>query len=68
MGDYGTFDKNINWSNGKFRNLIRLVAKNAHIGIHPSYSSNDNPDLVKSEIARLSDLTKERVRYSRQHF
>ncbi len=68
LGDYGAFDKNINWSNKKFRNLIRAVAKNNHIGIHPSYASNENKDLVKNEIIRLSDLTKERVTHSRQHF
>ena len=65
---YSQFDKNINIHNRKFRRLIKWIADYATIGLHPSYYSSEQPDLLKIELARLMDLLKIDIRHSRQHF
>ncbi len=68
VGDYTTFDKNISSSNNKFRSLIKSVADYAKIGLHPSYFSYKNPDMLKKEKMRLEAIMNTPVEFSRQHF
>lgn len=65
---YSRFDKNINVHNRKFRRLIKWIADYANIGLHPSYYSPEQPELLKTELAWLMDLLKIDIRHSRQHF
>jgi hypothetical protein len=67
IGDYGPFDKNINWQNRAFRYLIKNIFKKYPIGIHPSYKSNEDINILKMEIARLVDITAP-LSISRQHY
>ncbi len=68
LGDYGKYDKNINWYNVRFQELIKQLADIAPIGIHPSYESRNRPAQVAEEIARLEQITRKEVTKSRQHF
>lgn len=68
MADYGPFDKNIPYQNRPFRDLIKLLADYADVGIHASYASNDTPDLLKKEVSRLADVLNREITRSRQHF
>jgi hypothetical protein len=68
MADYGTYDKNIPFQNKAFRDIVKLLADYADVGIHTSYASNDNPELLKIEVQRLSELLNREIHFSRQHF
>ncbi len=65
---YGAYDKNINIRNRKFRFLIKWIADYAKVGIHPSYFSMDDPNLLKAEVAALQEVLKKDIHRSRQHF
>jgi hypothetical protein len=64
----GRYDKNISPSDKTMQKLIRQHAKQYPIGIHPSWQSGDNPQLLPDEIKLLSAITDHRVLCSRQHF
>ena len=68
FGMYGRFDKNINFRNGRFRRLVKWLADYAEVGIHPSYNTVENPQLLKDELKNLEDLLKTQITRSRQHF
>lgn len=67
-GDYNTNDKNISIKNKEFQQLIKHLGDYALVGIHPSFSSYLNKNMIKEEISRLSDVLKREVTISRQHF
>lgn len=67
-GDYNTNDKNISIRNKEFQQLIKHLGDYALVGIHPSFSSYLNKNMIKEEINRLSDVLKREVTISRQHF
>ena len=67
-GDYNTNDKNISIRNKEFQQLIKHLGDYALVGIHPSFSSYLNKNMIKEEIARLSDVLNREVTISRQHF
>lgn len=67
-GDYNTNDKNISIKNKEFQQLIKHLGDYALVGIHPSFSSYLNKNMIKEEIYRLSDVLKREVTISRQHF
>ncbi|MFK8162776.1 MAG: polysaccharide deacetylase family protein [Lewinella sp.] len=48
--------------------LIKQFATKYVVGIHPSYHSSDQPELMPIETKRLADITGKAVRHSRQHF
>lgn len=50
------------------RLLIQQLAAKHQVGIHPSYSSSDQTDLIRIETERLAEITGRAVRHSRQHF
>src|ERR1035437_426566 len=68
MADYGTYDKSIPFQNKPFRDIVKLLADYADVGIHTSYVSNDEPELLKTEVQRLSELLNREIQRSRQHF
>lgn len=67
-GTYGKVDKNISLENNYFKSLISRLKQNSEIGIHPSYRSVDEPELLKKEINRLSLSSGLKITKSRQHF
>lgn len=68
LGDYSKFDKNHHWKNKQQGKLIKKLSNWATIGIHPSYESNQNLDLLSTEINRLEMISGFDVKKSRQHF
>lgn len=68
VGDYDEYDKNISIHISEFKTLIKSIADNAEVGIHPSYASNKNPALLNKEIQRLSQVLNRDIKKSRQHF
>ena len=68
VGKHGKFDKNIQPSGSAYRKLITSFAKRTRVGIHPSYQSNENFDILKKEYNILSDIIGKPVQRSRQHF
>ncbi len=68
FGHYGQYDKNINTRNKNFRFLIKKMGDYAQIGIHPSYYTNENPNLLHKEIRYLEAVVNKEITQSRQHF
>ncbi len=68
LADYGPKDKNVWHGSAAFQHLIKSLADVADVGIHPSYKSNTQPELIGKEIQRLASYTKQEITRSRQHF
>jgi len=68
LGDWGEFDKNINWKHENLKLLIIELNKTCSIGIHPSYNSYLNITKVGNEINRLNTIIDVKTTKSRQHF
>ncbi len=64
----GPWDKSISSSNNTFKALIKTLADRAKIGIHLSYASNENPDLIGRESRDLEKVIKVEITRSRQHY
>ncbi|MCB0514925.1 MAG: polysaccharide deacetylase family protein [Chitinophagales bacterium] len=68
IGEYSRYDKNISIENLAYQKLIRDLADNNKVGIHPSYRSNKDPKILHNEIEKLSAIIKTEVERSRQHY
>jgi len=68
LADYGHNDKSVSFSNPKFQRLIKSIADEAKVGVHPGFMSNYNYSKLPIEIARLQELTHREVQRSRQHY
>ena len=68
LGNKGDFDYNLHYLSNPLQKLIQKTVDKFPVGIHPSYQSNFNDDLLRSEIERLTTITKKTVTKSRQHF
>lgn len=68
FAEYNKNDKNLPISNPRFRRIIQRMADYCDVGIHPSYTSNEQEGLLKHEIENLSMLLKQDITASRQHF
>lgn len=68
LADYNKYDKNTPFSKKAFRKLIKQINTQNNVGIHPSYASNNNSNLLKKEIKRLVSVCNGSVNKSRQHF
>ena len=68
LGQYAQYDRNISFETLGFQNLIRNLNDKYITGIHPSFRSNDDKDIVKMEINKLARLIKREIKRSRQHF
>lgn len=62
------FDKNIHPAQPAMKRLIRRLAADGDIGLHPSYYSNRDTDLVFSEKKLLVSVANAPVNISRQHY
>jgi hypothetical protein len=65
---YDEYDKNIDVQNPGFHKLIRSLADYAKVGIHPSYASNSDVNKLKREVELLSEVLKQEITMSRQHY
>lgn len=62
------FDKNVPAKSKGMIELIKQIAKKNVIGIHPSFVSNTNKQIVESEIKSLAKITNTKINISRQHY
>ena len=67
-GEPGPNDRNLSTSNKKFALLLKDLSQKADIGIHPSYGSDNNEDILKKELGRLQSVIAKTIIKSRQHF
>ena len=62
------FDRNIPTHTPAFIELIEYYAAHYQVGIHPSWRSNDQPQLLKEEIEWLEVVADKKIENSRQHY
>ncbi|MES2479741.1 MAG: polysaccharide deacetylase family protein [Bacteroidota bacterium] len=62
------YDKNTLPATTQMRQLMRKIALNNQVGIHPSYFSAEKPDLLGKEKSTLEEIIERRVTQSRQHY
>lgn len=62
------FDQNTNPEHDALKTLISRVAKEAQIGLHPSYASTIETKKISEELLSLQQLTNKKIDQSRQHF
>ena len=63
-----TLDHNLDPGSEAIRQLVRNWASGALPGIHPSYRSLENPELIRQEADTLSRITGRQVTSARFHF
>ena len=68
LGGIHKRDRNTPASNKSLRSLIKRLARQYKIGIHPSYKSSDDKAIMQSEIHQLRGILDEPVKRSRQHY
>jgi hypothetical protein len=68
VGNLGPFDRSISIKNKNYQKLIKDLNDFYTIGIHPSYQSNFESKILKSEIYNLRSLIHKEIINSRQHF
>lgn len=61
-------DKNISPALPQMRSLIAYHSKGYTVGIHPSWQSGDDEQLLRQEIGCLENMTGLTAKYSRQHY
>ncbi len=64
----GRYDKNIAPSNPAMQHLIKQHADKYTVGIHPSWASGDQKDLLAEEIKTLESVSGKKITASRQHY
>jgi hypothetical protein len=52
----------------EMQSLLRSLSAKHELGIHPSYASSDDEQLIVQEKQLLESVIKRKVKYSRQHF
>ncbi len=68
LADYGPLDRNVMPNNTELRKLIKSLADDYSVGIHPSFASNKDISILRKEIDRLSNILNKEITISRQHF
>ncbi len=64
----GLFDKNISPKNDQYKKLISQKATKYNIGLHPSWQSNFEKDILLKEKRTLESITEKKTISSRQHY
>lgn len=62
------YDKNLRPGSPELRGLVQRLARRYPVGIHPSWQSHDNDELLKREIRVLDQITGIKTTSSRQHY
>lgn len=68
IGSYGGSDNALNYFNPGFVSLVKSLADETTVGIHPSLLSHSRPELFVRECEILSDMLHRPLLHSRQHF
>ncbi len=67
-GNYGRYDKAPSHRKSAYQKLLRQLAKEGDVGLHPSYKTLERPDLLIEEKQRLEKIIDRPITQSRQHF
>lgn len=67
-GQPGKYDKNISPKNSSLQKLIRDHVAKYQLGLHPSWATGDNSELLKKEMSSLELIGGRRIDSSRQHY
>lgn len=68
IGNYSTYDKNINVQKREFTSLIKQVGDYCKIGLKTSYFSLENPAILKEEKLKMETIINTHLVASRQSF
>lgn len=68
IGDYTTFDTNVSASKNRYRLLIKEMQDYAQVGLHPSYFTMQNINMLKKEKIRLEQIVNTPIYRTRQHY
>ncbi len=68
QGNYGRYDKNLKHTSSHQISVVKNLAEFSDIGIHPSFASNEKPELLEAEKKRLKDIVQLSITKSRQHY
>jgi hypothetical protein len=68
IGDYSTYDKNININKKKFVSLIKSVADYSKVGLKASYFSLDDITILKKEKKKIEFITNYELEAARNSF
>ena len=68
IGDYSTFDKNININKKRFVSLIKSVSDYCKVGLKASYFALDDIDILKKEKQKMESITNYPLEASRNSF
>jgi hypothetical protein len=61
-------DKNISPAKGAMRELVQYHSAGYRVGLHPSWQSGDDEELLKQEMEWMEAVTNQKQIRSRQHF
>lgn len=64
----GPYDRNIDPENEGMRTLIKAAAEKYSVGLHPSWQSGDDADILKDEKETLESTSERKINKSRQHY
>jgi hypothetical protein len=62
------YDRNLMPASPEVSNLITALSDDADSGIHPSYYSSEQPELIAREKDLLEKISKRKITKSRQHY
>ena len=65
---FGPKDRNVSSHSTEAAVKLREIADWSTVGIHPSYASNSEADLVQNERVQLQEVLRRPVIHSRQHY
>jgi len=68
IGNFSTYDKNINAQKSKFVSLIKAVGDYSKIGLKASYFALDNLSILKTEKLRMESIINQDLCASRQSY
>ncbi|WP_296316938.1 polysaccharide deacetylase family protein [Winogradskyella sp. UBA3174] len=68
IGDYSTYDKNINTNKKQFISLIKSVADYCDVGIKASYFALDDISILKKEKLKIESITNTDLKAIRHSF
>lgn len=68
LGRHSVYDKNIQPKHPAMQQLIKKIAAQYDVGIHPSYLSNADINQLSEEIELLQDTVGKTITSSRQHY
>ncbi len=68
VGDYTTYDKNINLNKKEFVSLIKTMADYCKVGLKASYFALENIDILKKEKHHIETIINTNLKISRNSF